>query len=76
MDNDPKFPKGNEGVIAARQYLYGVLWSMLDTELNGDNLGKLEGWVFGGIETEHDKKLLIKAIERLKSSVRKKAGWS
>ena len=49
---------------------------MLDTELNGDNLGKLEGWVFGGIETEHDKKLLIKAIERLKSSVRKKAGWS
>jgi hypothetical protein len=46
---------------------------MLDTELNKDNLGKLEGWVFGGIETEHDTNLLVEAIETLKGQVRKKS---
>ena len=73
MANEPKFPKGREGVTAARKYLYGVLWSILDYELSPDNLGKLEGWVFGGIETEHDKKLLVEAVERLQSELLKRS---
>jgi len=59
--------------IAARKYVWDVLYCMLDAELSVDNLGKLEGWVFGG-KSKDDVKLLVDAIERIKCEIAKKAG--
>lgn len=71
---EPRFPPGRAGRAAARRYVLAVMESMLYTELNGDNLGKLEGWVFGGIETEADCQVLIRAVRALQAEMRRRSG--
>jgi hypothetical protein len=51
----------------ARRYVYLVLASMLARELEDD-----EGWMFGGIEDESDRRRLGKAIRAVRVEMKRK----
>ena len=52
----------------ARRYVYAVLVSVLENEFNDD-----EGWMFGGIETEPDRRRLTKAVHAVQKELGRKA---
>ena len=54
----------------ARSYVYGVLCAMLESELTPD---QRDGWMFGGIEMEPDKRRLRTAIGLVMKELRRKA---
>jgi hypothetical protein len=59
---------GRKAQTMARAYVYNVLVAMLDNEPN-----EPEGWMFGGIENEFDRRRLTKAIRQVQDELRKKA---
>jgi hypothetical protein len=68
----PRFPNTRKGRVLAKKYVYGVISSILDCERDLDNYGKLEGWVFGGIE-ECDKRVVLEAVKLIESEMCKKS---
>jgi len=59
---------GRTAQAKARRFVYAVLVPMLEHEL-----GDPEGWMFGGIEEEPDKRRLAKAIKALMVEMRRRA---
>lgn len=63
---------GRKPQAEARRYVYGVLVSMLANERRqGRENG--EGWMFGGIEREEDRRRLHKALEAVEKEMERKA---
>ena len=58
---------GRKPQTEARRYVYRILFSMLKHEL-----GDVDGWMFGGIEEEPDKRRLTKAIKAVMVEMRRK----
>lgn len=56
----------------ARRYVYSVLVAMLDHEVSSypENV---EGWMFGGIDNEFDRRRLEKAIRAVQAEMLRKA---
>lgn len=55
----------------ARKYVYRVIGAMLDHQLS-DNTENREGWIFGGIDNEFDRRRLTAAIKRIQLEMYKK----
>lgn len=64
----PKF----KDCTAARQYVYSVLASMIEAEIN-DQYDGAEGWMFGGIDNEFDRRRLDKELKKTKAKMLKRA---
>ncbi len=62
---------GRKPQTEARRYVYGVLCAMLDSEFNDPDFH--EGWMFGGIEHEPDRRRLTKAIKLVRAELARKA---
>jgi len=60
---------GRKAQTEARRYVYNVLWMMLEHELNPD---ERDGWMFGGIEHDADKRRLTKAIRVVMAELSRK----
>lgn len=56
----------------ARRYVYSILVAMLDSQLN-HHPENVEGWMFGGIETEPDRRRVAKAIKAVQADFTKRA---
>ena len=56
----------------ARRYVYGVLVAMLHSQLH-HHPENVEGWMFGGIENDADRRRVKRAIERLQKEFSRKA---
>ena len=61
---------GRRPSAEARRYVYGVLAQILDNELGPD---EKEGWIFGGVEDELDRRRLTKAVKAVQKEMRRKA---
>lgn len=59
---------GTRPQTEARRYVYAIVATMLEHEPSDP-----DGWIFGGIEREEDKRRLRKAIRSVSSEMRKKA---
>ncbi len=55
------------------RYVKGVMISMLEAELNNDNLGRLEGWMFGGLESPGDDEKILKIRKEIKRTMKRLA---
>lgn len=60
---------GRKPQTEVRKYVYNVLSQMLERELSPD---ENEGWMFGGIEDDFDRRRLKKAIKAVISELRRK----
>lgn len=60
---------GRKPQTEARKYVYNVLSQMLECELSPD---ENEGWMFGGIEDDFDRRRLKKAIKAVISELKRK----
>ena len=52
-------------------YVRRVLAEMLRTELNGDNFGKLSGWMFGGLERPDDDKMIVAVTREIRTLIKR-----
>lgn len=55
----------------ARRYIYRVMATALDTDMTDD-----EGWVFGGIDCEFDRRRLREAAKRVRADLLRKGSFS
>jgi hypothetical protein len=60
----------------ARRYVYAVLGAMLEHELSEARNFNHDGWMFGGIEDEADRRRLTKAINLVRDEMRRKATFT
>jgi alcohol dehydrogenase YqhD (iron-dependent ADH family) len=58
---------GRKPQTEARRYVYRILRTMLDHELQDR-----DGWMFGGVEREPDVRRLTKAVEAVKKELLRK----
>ena len=66
-----RFPNTRKGRASAKKYVYAIIDAMLNAEKNHDNYGKLEGWIFGGIE-ECDKQVVLYTVRLIQAKLRRK----
>lgn len=59
---------GSKPQTEARRYVYRIISTMLTSEL-----GDREGWMFGGIDNEFDRRRLRKAIVAVRDEMKRKA---
>ena len=77
LEHDPKEMRfraegGRKASTAARAYLYGVVASMLEAEYATSPANR-EGWVFGGIENDFDRRRLLKELKKLEAEMLRRA---
>lgn len=58
---------GRKPSTEARRYVYGIISAMLDHELTD-----LDGWIFGGIEHEADRRRLSRAVRLVQLEMRRR----
>jgi len=63
---------GRKPQTEARRYVYDVIVQMLDAQLTHEP-ERTEGWVFGGITNEFDRRRVTKAIKAVQVEMRRKA---
>lgn len=61
---------GRRPQAEARRYVYGILATMLEHELTPE---ERDGWIFGGIEFDADRRRLKRAVRDVVAVLRKKA---
>jgi hypothetical protein len=61
---------GRRPQAEARRYVYSVLATMLDHELSPE---AYDGWIFGGIKFDPDKRRLRRAVKAVIVEMRRKA---
>lgn len=74
MSIEPRFAvKGRRRISsAARAYVYGVCAAMLnDQYMNSPE--NIEGWMFGGIENDSDRELVLAELKRLEAEMDRRA---
>jgi len=59
---------GQKPSTQARVYVYNVLVAMIDSELT-----ESEGWMFGGIEADADRRRLKRALHKVRAELLRKA---
>ena len=62
---------GRKPQTEARLYVYSVMVAMLENEFNAPD--NTEGWMFGGIENDFDRRRLTKAIKAVAAEMTRKA---
>lgn len=76
--SDLKFTSANGAgrpSTQARRYVYQILVAMLDAQLN-HHPENIEGWMFGGIEHEADRRRVSKEIRRCMADFARRGGIS
>lgn len=58
---------GRKPSAEARRYVYGILAAILEHELTD-----ADGWVFGGIELDADRRRLVRAVRLVRDELRRK----
>lgn len=61
---------GRRPQAEARRYVYGVLATMLEHELTAE---ARDGWIFGGIEFDADRRRLRRAVRDVVKTLRRRA---
>lgn len=61
---------GRKPQTEARRYVYRIIALMLSHELRDENR---DGWMFGGVEQEQDRRRVEKAIKSVRSEMKRKA---
>lgn len=56
--------------VEARAYMFNVMASVIDNELTDD---QKDGWMFGGVDNEFDRRRLTNELKKYKAFVLKRA---
>lgn len=68
VDRGPRF----KSAVEARAYVYGVCAAMLESQYT-THPENVEGWMFGGIVNEFDRRRVTKEIKRLEAQMLKRS---
>lgn len=59
---------GRKPQTEARRYIYRVMAAAIQNEVTGDR----DGWIFGGMENESDRRRLLKAADKVYAELMRK----